>query len=75
MDELRVEIEVKDSLKKKLARSRLKWFSHMWQEEEMENWQRSHAQKVEGKGGEEQRNCDGRTALVKICKEWENKGE
>ena len=36
---------------------------------------RSDAQKVEGKGGEEDRECDGRTALREICKEWEENGE
>ena len=39
----------------------------------MKNWQRSDAQKVEGKGGEEHRECDGRTR--KIWKEWEENGE
>ena len=32
---------------------------------------RSDAQKVARKGGEEDRECDGRTALREILKEWE----
>ena len=32
---------------------------------------RSDALKMEGKGGEEDRECDGRTALREIWKEWE----
>ena len=36
---------------------------------------RSDAQKVEGKGGKEDRECDGRTALREIWKEWEENGE
>ena len=39
------------------------------------NWQKtSDAQKVEGKGGEEVRECDGRTGL-RNRKEWEEAGE
>ena len=49
--------------------SRLKWVGHV---ERMgdEKWQRE-AQKVDGKGGEEDRECDGRTALREMCHEWE----
>ena len=36
---------------------------------------RSDAQKVEAKGGEEDRECDGRTALREIWKAWEENGE
>ena len=36
---------------------------------------RSDAQTVEGKGGEEDGECDGRTALREIRTEWEEKGE
>ena len=36
---------------------------------------RSDAQKVEGKGCEEDRKRDGRTALREIWKEWEENGE
>ena len=35
---------------------------------------RSDAQKVEGKEGEEDRECDGRTALRDGWKEWEENG-
>ena len=36
---------------------------------------RTNTQKVEGKGGEEDRDCDGKTALREIWKEWEENGE
>ena len=36
---------------------------------------RSYAQKVEGNGGEEDRECDGKTALREIWEEWEENGE
>ena len=36
---------------------------------------RSDAQKVEGKGRDEDRECDGRTALREAWKEWEENGE
>ena len=36
---------------------------------------RADAQKVEGKGGEDDRDCDGRSALREIWKEWEDNGE
>ena len=32
---------------------------------------RADAQKVEGKGGEEDRDCNGRIVLREIWKEWE----
>ena len=42
----------------------------------MKKWRREHyAQKVEGKGDEEDRECDGRTALREFWKEWEEKGD
>ena len=34
--------------------------------------ERADAQKVEGKGGQEDQECDGRTALREIWKEWED---
>ena len=36
---------------------------------------RTNAQKVEGKGGEEDRDCDGRAALRDIYKEWDDNEE
>ena len=36
---------------------------------------RSDAQKVDGKRGEEDRECDGRSALREIWKEWKENGE
>ena len=47
----------------------------MWKEWDKNNWQKSDAQKVEGKVGEEGEECDGRTALREIWKEWEENGE
>ena len=41
----------------------------------MDNWQRSDAEKVEEKGGEEDREYDGRTVLREIWKEWKENGE
>ena len=48
MDELRVEVGVKESFKKKLERSRLKWTVHVERIGD-KNWQRSDAHNVEGK--------------------------
>ena len=53
MDELRVEVGVKDSFKKKLVRSRLKWANHVERMGDEKLAKRSDAQKVEGKGGKE----------------------
>ena len=36
---------------------------------------RSNARQWRGKGGEEDRGCDGRTALREIWTEWEKNGE
>ena len=36
---------------------------------------RAYDQKLEGKGGDEDQECDGRTALRVISKEWEENGE
>ena len=36
---------------------------------------RSGSQKVEGKGGEENRECDGRTAAIEIWEKGEENGE
>ena len=48
----------------------------IWKEWEMKNWQRKQMPwKWSGKGGEEDRECDGRTALREIWKEWEENGE
>ena len=49
MDELRVEVGVKDSLKKKLVRSRLKWASQLERMGDEKLGKRSDAQKKEGK--------------------------
>ena len=66
---------MKESLKKKLARSRLKWAGHVERTGD-ENWQREQMpRKWREKGGDEDRECDGRTALREIGKEWEENGE
>ena len=49
MDELRVEVGVKKSLKKKLVRSRLNWARHMERIGDGKLAKRADAQKVEGK--------------------------
>ena len=42
----------------------------------MNNWQREQMpRKWREKGGEEDQECDGRTALREIGKEWEQNGE
>ena len=48
----------------------------MWKEWEMDKLtKRSDAQIVGGKGGEEDQECDERTALKENWKEWEENGE
>ena len=45
----------------------------MWKKWEMDNWQRSDAQKVEVKGGEEDQESDGRIVLrdlERVVGEW-----
>ena len=49
MDELTVEIGVKESVKKKLVMSRLKWAGHMERMADEKLAKRSDAQKGEGK--------------------------
>ena len=62
LDELRVDVGVKETVKKKLASSRLKWAGHVENIADEKLTKRGDAQKVELKGGEEDRECDGRTA-------------
>ena len=57
---------------KSLTRSNLKWAGHMGRKGDGKLEKRSDAQKVEGNGGEEDRECNGRTALREIWKEWGN---
>jgi len=48
----------------------------MWKEWEMNKLaKRADVQIVDGKGGEENHECDGRTALIDIWKEWEENAE
>ena len=49
MDELRVDVGVKESYKEKLMRSRLKWARHVERMGDEELAERADAQKVEGK--------------------------
>ena len=51
MDELRVEVGVKESFKKKWVSSRLKWTVERMGDKKIAK--RADAQKMEGKGGEE----------------------
>ena len=50
MDELRVEVGVKESFKKKLARRRKKWAGHVERMGDGKLAKRADPQKVEGKG-------------------------
>ena len=59
MDELRVEIAVKDSFQKKLARIMLKRATRVERMVHEKLTKRADAQKVEGKRNEEGGNCDG----------------
>ena len=59
VDELRVEVGVKDSFKKKLVRSRLTRAGHVERRGDEKLTKRTDAQKMDGEGGEEDRNCDG----------------
>ena len=49
---------MKDSFEKKFVRSRLTWPGHVERMGDEKLTKRADAQKVEGKGGEEDRNCD-----------------
>ena len=73
MEKLRVEVGVKESVQNKLVRSRLKWTCGKMGDEKFAK--RADAQKVEEKGGEEVWECDGRTALREIWKEYEKNVE
>ena len=56
---MRVEVELKDSVKKTLARSKLTRAGHVERMGDGKLAKRVDAQKVDGKGGEEDCNCDG----------------
>ena len=64
--ELIVDVGVKGSIKTKFMRSRLKWAGHVERMGDDKLTKRADARKVEGKGSEEDRECDGRTALRDI---------
>ena len=53
----------------------LKWAIHVEGTGDEKLVKRSDVQKVEGKGGGENWDWDGRTALEDIWKEWEENGE
>ena len=75
MDELRVEVGLEESSIKKLMRCRLKWAIYFERMGDGKLAKRLDAQKEEGKGGEEDQECDGRTVLREIWKEWEENGD
>ena len=56
MDELRVKVGVKESFKKKLVRSSLKWAGRVERMGDEKVTKRADTQKVERKGGEEDLN-------------------
>ena len=53
----------------------MKWAGHVVRMGDEQLVKRAEAQKVEGKEGEEHRECIRRTALREIRKEWEESGE
>ena len=59
VDELRVEVGVKERFKKKLVRSSLTRAEHVERMGDEKLTRRTDAQKMDGDGGEEDRNCDG----------------
>ena len=75
MRELRVEDGVKEIVTKTLVRIKLKWAGRLERMGYENLAKKSGAQKVEGKGVDEDRECDGTTALREIWKEWEENGE
>ena len=64
MDELIVKVDVKESFTYKLVRSRLTRGGHVARMRYEKLAKRWDAQKVEGKGGEEERGCEWSTALI-----------
>ena len=65
---MKVEVLLEESSTKKLMRCRLKWAICFERMEDGKLAKRSDAHKEEGKGGEEDQECDGRTALREIWK-------
>ena len=59
MDEMRLEVGVKGSFKKKLVKSRSTWAGHVKRMGDEKLKKRADAQKVEGNRGVEDRNGDG----------------
>ena len=70
IDELRVEVGVKECFKETLVRRRLKRVGHV---ETMGNEKLAKERNWKEKGGEEDQECDGR--MGEILKEWEENGE
>ena len=71
-----VAVGVRESFKKKLVRIRLKWDGHVDRMGDEKLTKREQMpRKCGGKEGEEDRECDGRTGLSEIWKEWEKNGE
>ena len=70
------QVRVKERFKKTLVRSRLRWAGHVERiGDKKKVAKRADAEKVEGKGSQEDQECDGRTAFREIWKEWEDNGE
>ena len=72
MDELRVEVGVKESFKKKLVRSWLKWAGQVDRMGDEKLAKRADAQKVEGKGrrGRPRREDCVKRDLERVGGEW-----
>ena len=73
MDELGVEIVMKDSFKKKLVRRMLTRADHVERTEDKKLPKRADARNVQGKGGEVDRNCNGglcKRDLERVGEEW-----
>ena len=62
----RVEVGVKEIVKKKQMRSKLRWPGHVETLGGVQLATRADVENVDGKGSEEDRECDGRTALREI---------
>ena len=54
---------MKNSFKKKLVRSRLKWASYVEKMGDEKLAKRADTQKAEGKGGKEHQDCDGKNSF------------
>ena len=69
---IRIIVEVKRADKRRMDELRVK--VGVKERLEIKHWQRDQMPGWRGKGGEEDRECDGRTALREIWREWEENG-